>query len=166
MLPDRVALHLAAAGAGALDLAFWDDVQGFSYAPVRPHRNPSLSLRDPTPIRRAGFSYAPVRPPACAPLRRPAPAWRARAALSVPVHARGCLLCSACEPARAVPPPRSQAVRESPSPCAALGPPLPSQFTRRPATPEPAGGRLTPRTAALLVAPKRCCPASPVPTGE
>jgi len=38
VLPDRVALHLAAAGAGALDLAFWDDVQGFSYAPVRPRR--------------------------------------------------------------------------------------------------------------------------------
>lgn len=35
LLPDRVSLHLAAAGAGALDLAFWDDVQGFSYAPVR-----------------------------------------------------------------------------------------------------------------------------------
>ncbi|KAK9835065.1 hypothetical protein WJX81_008355 [Elliptochloris bilobata] len=35
LLPDRVALHLAAASEGALDLAFWEDVQGFSYAPVR-----------------------------------------------------------------------------------------------------------------------------------
>lgn len=35
VLPDRMALYVAAAGAGALDLAFWDDVQGFSYAPVR-----------------------------------------------------------------------------------------------------------------------------------
>lgn len=35
MLPDRMSMHVAAAGASALDLAFWDDVQGFSYTPVR-----------------------------------------------------------------------------------------------------------------------------------
>jgi hypothetical protein len=64
VLPDRVALHLAAAGAGALDLAFWDDVQGFCYAPVRP--------RGRAPLRRPGSGCT------CA-------------TQVVPVHARGCL---------------------------------------------------------------------------
>lgn len=28
-------IHMAAAGAGALDLDFWDDVYGFAYRPVK-----------------------------------------------------------------------------------------------------------------------------------
>lgn len=35
LLPDFVVISIAAADAGALDLDFWDDVAGFSFAPVR-----------------------------------------------------------------------------------------------------------------------------------
>ncbi len=35
MLPDLASIHMAAAGAGALDLDFWDNVYGFAYRPVK-----------------------------------------------------------------------------------------------------------------------------------
>ena len=58
LLPDRVSLHLAAAGARALDLAFWDNVQGFSYAPVRAWLAPRAlrsTLRSPGSTWGAGY---------------------------------------------------------------------------------------------------------------
>lgn len=35
MLPHRACLHVAGVAAGTDDLAYWDDVSGFSMAPVR-----------------------------------------------------------------------------------------------------------------------------------
>ncbi len=35
VLPDLASIHMAGAGAGALDLEFWNDVYGFSYRPVQ-----------------------------------------------------------------------------------------------------------------------------------
>lgn len=44
-MPDIATIHMAAAGANAVDLDFWDDVYGFSYRPIR-ERLQEQALKD------------------------------------------------------------------------------------------------------------------------
>ena len=56
MLPDRVTVHLAAAGADALDLGFWDSVYGLDMSPVRCALHQSAVMLDRVTMHLAAAS--------------------------------------------------------------------------------------------------------------